>query len=132
MPQQYWLAHWLPRVSILRPAINVGISVSRVGSAAQPKIMKQVAQFSDSDCVEPALGFGYLERRNLPALHLCQFLDICSKWSVGPYLLNTPRMPVWLIFKVGHTDLRRYVGRVRGGRDYRPALEMASSVGLRR
>ncbi len=26
-----------------RPAINVGISVSRVGSAAQPKIMKQVA-----------------------------------------------------------------------------------------
>jgi F-type H+-transporting ATPase subunit alpha len=27
----------------LRPAINVGISVSRVGSAAQPKIMKQVA-----------------------------------------------------------------------------------------
>ena len=27
----------------IRPAINVGISVSRVGSAAQPKIMKQVA-----------------------------------------------------------------------------------------
>jgi F-type H+-transporting ATPase subunit alpha len=27
----------------LRPAINVGISVSRVGSAAQPKAMKQVA-----------------------------------------------------------------------------------------
>ena len=27
----------------MRPAINVGISVSRVGSAAQPKIMKQVA-----------------------------------------------------------------------------------------
>jgi F-type H+-transporting ATPase subunit alpha len=27
----------------LRPAINVGISVSRVGSAAQPKVMKQVA-----------------------------------------------------------------------------------------
>lgn len=26
----------------VRPAINVGISVSRVGSAAQPKIMKQV------------------------------------------------------------------------------------------
>ena len=25
----------------IRPAINVGISVSRVGSAAQPKIMKQ-------------------------------------------------------------------------------------------
>ena len=27
----------------IRPAINVGISVSRVGSAAQPKAMKQVA-----------------------------------------------------------------------------------------
>lgn len=27
----------------LRPAINVGISVSRVGSAAQPKAMKQIA-----------------------------------------------------------------------------------------
>jgi F-type H+/Na+-transporting ATPase subunit alpha len=27
----------------IRPAINLGISVSRVGSAAQPKIMKQVA-----------------------------------------------------------------------------------------
>ena len=27
----------------IRPAINIGISVSRVGSAAQPKIMKQVA-----------------------------------------------------------------------------------------
>lgn len=27
----------------IRPAINVGISVSRVGSAAQPKVMKQVA-----------------------------------------------------------------------------------------
>merc|ERR1712100_894407 len=27
----------------LRPAINVGISVSRVGSAAQPKAIKQVA-----------------------------------------------------------------------------------------
>lgn len=27
----------------IRPAINVGISVSRVGSAAQPKIIKQVA-----------------------------------------------------------------------------------------
>lgn len=27
----------------IRPAINVGISVSRVGSAAQPKLMKQVA-----------------------------------------------------------------------------------------
>merc|ERR1712187_780421 len=27
----------------LRPAVNVGISVSRVGSAAQPKAMKQVA-----------------------------------------------------------------------------------------
>ena len=30
-------------VSQEEPAINVGISVSRVGSAAQPKIMKQVA-----------------------------------------------------------------------------------------
>ena len=28
---------------VLRPAINVGISVSRVGSAAQIKAMKQVA-----------------------------------------------------------------------------------------
>jgi F-type H+/Na+-transporting ATPase subunit alpha len=27
----------------LRPAINIGISVSRVGSAAQPKVMKHVA-----------------------------------------------------------------------------------------
>merc|ERR1711943_67592 len=27
----------------LRPAVNVGISVSRVGSAAQPKAIKQVA-----------------------------------------------------------------------------------------
>ena len=27
----------------IRPAINIGISVSRVGSAAQPKVMKQVA-----------------------------------------------------------------------------------------
>ena len=27
----------------IRPAINIGISVSRVGSSAQPKVMKQVA-----------------------------------------------------------------------------------------
>ena len=30
-------------IQVLRPAINVGISVSRVGSAAQIKAMKQVA-----------------------------------------------------------------------------------------
>ena len=30
----------------IRPAVNVGLSVSRVGSAAQIKAMKQVAQFS--------------------------------------------------------------------------------------
>lgn len=29
----------------IRPAINVGLSVSRVGSAAQTKAMKQVKQF---------------------------------------------------------------------------------------
>ena len=33
----------------IRPAINVGISVSRVGSAAQPKIMKQVALDGEQD-----------------------------------------------------------------------------------
>ena len=46
----------------IRPAINVGISVSRVGSAAQPKIMKQVAgqlklqlaQFSELQAVSLA------------------------------------------------------------------------------
>jgi F-type H+-transporting ATPase subunit alpha len=27
----------------VRPAINVGLSVSRVGSAAQPKVMKALA-----------------------------------------------------------------------------------------
>lgn len=29
--------------AVIRPAINIGISVSRIGSAAQPKAMKQVA-----------------------------------------------------------------------------------------
>ena len=32
----------------IRPAINVGLSVSRVGSAAQLKSMKQVARFSEA------------------------------------------------------------------------------------
>ena len=38
------LVFWFNRFTEgIRPAINVVISVSRVGSAAQPKIMKQVA-----------------------------------------------------------------------------------------
>ena len=43
------------------PAINVGISVSRVGSAAQPKIMKQVA--------------GQLK------LQLAQFSELQASWT---------------------------------------------------
>lgn len=39
----------------IRPAINVGLSVSRVGSAAQMRAMKQVRQF---------LGIGHCEMRS--------------------------------------------------------------------
>jgi hypothetical protein len=39
----------------IRPAINVGISVSRVGSAAQPKIMKQVAGQLELGLIRPQL-----------------------------------------------------------------------------
>lgn len=35
----------------IRPAINVGLSVSRVGSAAQTKSMKQVFQTCVKSCV---------------------------------------------------------------------------------
>ena len=42
----------------IRPAINVGLSVSRVGSAAQTKAMKQVlifsVVFSDKKVADPA------------------------------------------------------------------------------
>lgn len=36
----------------IRPAINVGLSVSRVGSAAQVKAMKQVAGYTSSTSPE--------------------------------------------------------------------------------
>ena len=45
----------------IRPAINVGLSVSRVGSAAQTKAMKQVLIFFCSSfikkIVDPALSY---------------------------------------------------------------------------
>lgn len=53
----------------VRPAINVGLSVSRVGSAAQTKAMKQVITFLNSICYTCCLTnhwakvLGFFKRR---------------------------------------------------------------------
>jgi F-type H+/Na+-transporting ATPase subunit alpha len=50
----------------IRPAINVGLSVSRVGSAAQTKAMKQVDRRARTIAVIPSggrLGFRQNETR---------------------------------------------------------------------
>lgn len=59
----------------IRPAINVGISVSRVGSAAQPKIMKQVA--------------GQLKLQLAPVYGVTGFRSVCLR-SGCVYPATTP------------------------------------------
>ena len=70
----------------IRPAINVGLSVSRVGSAAQTKAMKQVSCFvmkncllSENKCLCYCLLNAYLLKGNLTCSG-CRYNEIgtCS------------------------------------------------------
>ncbi len=50
----------------IKPAINVGLSVSRVGSAAQDKGMKQVPPRSNSGAQRTGLTFNVCSRCRAP------------------------------------------------------------------
>ncbi|PPS11047.1 hypothetical protein GOBAR_AA09598 [Gossypium barbadense] len=59
----------------IRPAINVGISVSRVGSAAQIKAMKQVAGMNNLELGVPIVMHDYLTggfTANTSLAHYCR------------------------------------------------------------
>ncbi len=95
----------------IRPAINVGISVSRVGSAAQPKIMKQVA--------------GQLKLQLAQFTELQAFCAVCLRsrciHSAHPSTRNpaprTPEAGTWTaVFgpATGRLDLPRHTDKLPG------------------
>ena len=110
----------------IRPAINVGISVSRVGSAAQPKIMKQVAgqlklqlaQFTELQAfAQFASDLDASTQRLL--LRGTQLRELLKQSPGQPYSVL---QQVALIYTGTRTDYLEHVPSVRGGRGEGPTL----------
>ncbi len=102
----------------IRPAVNVGVSVSRVGSAAQIKAMKQVSGRIKLDLAQyrEMQAFSQFASDLDPATQ-----KLLARGARLTELLKQPQYPSAACRGGGRCSLRRraWIGRSRGGRQDR-------------
>lgn len=104
----------------IRPAVNVGKSVSRVGGAAQIKAMKQVAgtlklELAQFRALEAFAAFASdLDRASQNQLARCRRLvELLKQPAYSPYKVETQIVIIFAatngyLDAIGETDVRRY------------------------
>ena len=128
----------------VRPAINVGISVSRVGGAAQPKAMKKVAgslrlNLAQYRELEAFAAFGSdLDKASKAALERgARLVELLKQGQYAPYSMEREVVSIWAgtsggLDDVPVSDIRRFeaefldwLSRERAG-----ILETIASTGV--